>query len=802
MSWNDVAQIISLGGTVIGTARCASFRERAGRREAVRQMLLRGITSLVVIGGDGSLTGAALLQQEWCELVAEVALLEDFPDAANRFPCLNIAGLVGSIDNDLCGTDWTIGADTSLHRIVEAVDAIATSAVSHQRVFVIEVMGRRCGWLALMAAVACGADYCFLPEVPSTAGWEVALCRTVRHNRTLGRRLSLLIVSEGALDAAGNPIRAVDVQAACRNGLQLEARITVLGHLQRGGSPSAYDRILATLQGIEAVQIINEQVAERAFQHELITEERTGEKLEASIKTLVGVRENKVCRLNLAECVTHTRSLGAAMDAGDFSRVFSLRDPDFRDIYRTIYAPEIQQEDIYKINPNQLQESYSRKVDDLLESKLPLRIGILCVGAPAGGMNACMTGIVHACLRNGHSPVAIYGGIPTLITEDTDDGIQRKGHEETLEEKEIQHIWNLAEHQGNPDGNIQVKKKDCIKRAFDNRWVPQGVRPLTWLDVDGWVAQGGCLLGTHRSVPTPSQLPYLIGALRKHRLDAVILLGGYEAYRAARVLSVALPEFPLVAIPATVSNNVPGTEVSLGVDTALNIITSSCDILRMSAASTKRVFCVEVQGGNCGFLAQFGALATSATTAYIPEHGVSLADITRDLNHLKSRFADDRKDGRILLVNERASSVFNAEAIAKILQQEGKPLFDARSCKLGHLQQGGAPSPRDRILGMRYGNMAVDYIMAHLKMKMKPKKNDYMTDSYASVPKASSSFDAASLETPSHAAVLVGILNGAITFSNVHALQGDDETRTSKHPWFLAYRPYAQMLAKYPDIVI
>ena len=155
MTWDDVSDILNRGGTVIGTARSVAFRQREGRRRAAQHLVQRGIDRLVVIGGDGSLSGADLLRQEWPSLVEELVAAGTIDrETAERHPALMIAGLVGSIDNDMLGTDMTIGADSALHRIIEAVDAIGSTAESHQRSFVVEVMGRHCGYLALMSAIA------------------------------------------------------------------------------------------------------------------------------------------------------------------------------------------------------------------------------------------------------------------------------------------------------------------------------------------------------------------------------------------------------------------------------------------------------------------------------------------------------------------------------------------------------------------------------------------------------------------------------------------------------------------------
>ncbi|KAF3934398.1 6-phosphofructokinase [Dactylellina cionopaga] len=177
MCWEDVRGWLSEGGTLIGTARCAAFRERPGRLAAAKNLILNGIDGLIVCGGDGSLTGADLFREEWPGLLEELVEKEELTkEQVEPFQTLNIAGLVGSIDNDMSSTDATIGAYSSLARICQAVDYIDATAASHQRAFIIEVMGRHCGWLAVMSGVSTGADYIFIPEKPPGEGWEKQMC--------------------------------------------------------------------------------------------------------------------------------------------------------------------------------------------------------------------------------------------------------------------------------------------------------------------------------------------------------------------------------------------------------------------------------------------------------------------------------------------------------------------------------------------------------------------------------------------------------------------------------------------------
>lgn len=181
MEWDDVRGWLSEGGTLIGTARCMAFYERPGRLQAAKNMIIAGIDALIICGGDGSLTGADKFRAEWPTLLEElVGTGELTQDQIKPYTHLNIVGLVGSIDNDLTGSDATIGCYSALARICEMVDYIEATASSHSRAFVIEVMGRHCGWLALMAGVATGADFVFIPERPREHDWKEDMCRVVK----------------------------------------------------------------------------------------------------------------------------------------------------------------------------------------------------------------------------------------------------------------------------------------------------------------------------------------------------------------------------------------------------------------------------------------------------------------------------------------------------------------------------------------------------------------------------------------------------------------------------------------------
>jgi len=220
----DVSGILQKGGTILLTARCEEFKTDKGQEKAVQILKEEGIEGLIVIGGDGSLAGANALHNLGVKVI----------------------GIPASIDNDIYGTDMSIGVDTSLNIIVNAVDCIKDTASSHERAFIIEVMGRNCGYLALASAIACGAEAVIIPELPYNLE-KIADLLYRRYKE--GKTNSIIIVAEGAASA-------YTIQRKLKNLVGYETRITVLGHYQRGGYTSVFDRILASRLGRVAVEAL------------------------------------------------------------------------------------------------------------------------------------------------------------------------------------------------------------------------------------------------------------------------------------------------------------------------------------------------------------------------------------------------------------------------------------------------------------------------------------------------------------------------------------------------------------------
>jgi 6-phosphofructokinase 1 len=326
-----------------------------------------------------------------------------------------------------------------------------------------------------------------------------------------------------------------------------------------------------------------------------------------------------------------------------------------------------------------------------------MRIGFINVGAPAGGMNAAVRAGVAYCLSRGHEPIAIYNGFA-----------------------------GFARHHGDkPQGAV---------RAFD------------WLEVDGWASKGGSEIGTNRELPSESGMETIADLIEQYRLDGLFLIGGFEAFHAVSQLEKARSQFPSLCIPitllpATISNNVPGTEYSLGSDTCLNELVEYCDKIKQSASATRRrVFVIETQGGRSGYVATLGGLGVGASAVYTPEEGVSLDMLAADVRHLKSVFAQDKgqsRAGRLILINEKASRVYNARLIAEILREEAHGRFESREGIPGHMQQGGVPSPMDRCRAVRLAIRCIQHLEQFGRNVHNRVKNDPMSASIIGIKGAS-----------------------------------------------------------------
>ncbi|OJV82705.1 ATP-dependent 6-phosphofructokinase [Proteiniphilum sp.] len=256
---NSVSNIIQQGGTMLKTARSTDFMTEEGRRIAYENMQQHGIEALVVIGGDGSLTGASIFAGEY------------------NIP---VVGLPGTIDNDLNGTDTTIGYDTALNTIMQSMDKIRDTATSHERLFFVEVMGRNCGYLALNSAIASGAEAAIIPEISIE---KDQLGELIEQGFRKSKSSSMVLVTES--EVTGGAMKLAE--RVKTEYPQYDVRVSILGHLQRGGSPTAQDRILASRMGVAAIQAL----------------------MENQRNVMIGIRENEIAYVPFKRAIKKEREI-------------------------------------------------------------------------------------------------------------------------------------------------------------------------------------------------------------------------------------------------------------------------------------------------------------------------------------------------------------------------------------------------------------------------------------------------------------------------------------------------------------
>jgi len=680
MNWDSVGGILGLGGTIIGTARSDDFRTREGRRIAARNLVEREVDNLVVIGGDGSLTGADLFRQEWPSLLKElVEYGEISAEAAERHANLFIVGLVGSIDNDMHGTNMTIGTDTALHRITEAIDAIASTAASHQRTFVVKVMGRNCGYLALMAALATGAEWVLIPEnPPQWDNWEEKMAADLRRGRQAGRRDSIVVIAEGARDKHGNPIGSSYVQKFLEEQLHEEVRVTVLGHVQRGGAPSAFDRNLGTMMGYEAVETVLATKPEDEPQ-------------------MIAIRGNRITTAPLMKCVEQTRAIAQAIEDHNYERAMDLRGDSFKETYRTLRT-------LLRSLPHAPTPGQKH-----------LRLAVMNCGAPAPGMNTAVRAAVRLGLDRGHTVLGIANGFKGFI-----------------------------------EGEVQE---------------------MDWMSVNGWAAMGGSGLGTSREVPSGRDFYAIARNIEKYDIQALLMVGGLSGYQGAHQLFCERENYPafnipIICLPASINNNLPGSDLSIGADTALNVIVEAVDKIKQAAVAQRRCYIVEVMGRKCGYLALMSGLATGAERVYLHEEGIRLNDLVNDVEQLRLGFEHGKRLG-LMIRNEDAHEVYSTNVLCAIFEAESNDLFEVRQSILGHIQQGGNPSPFDRIQATRFASRCIDFLIEQAQL-------------------------------PEPAGAFMGLEAGGITLHSLEELPKlvDKENQRPKQQWWLDLRPIAKLMSQ------
>ena len=364
-------------------------------------------------------------------------------------------------------------------------------------------------------------------------------------------------VAEGAQDRHGNPITSDYVRKILQEKLGEEVRITVLGHVQRGGAPSAFDRNLGTLLGHAAVeQVISAEAAKEP--------------------RLIGLRGNRITDTPLVECLEKNRAISDAVTAQDFNQVIALRGIHFQEAFRTFRT-------LLRALPHPPEPGQKR-----------FRLAVMHAGALSPGMNTAVRVAVRYGLDLGHILLGVRNGFLGFAM-----------------------------------GEIEE---------------------MNWMSVNGWAPRGGAELGTNRTIPGDSDYYTIARKIEEYKIDGLLIIGGWNAYYSAYRLLTERPHFPafnipIVCLPASIDNNLSGTELSVGADTALNNIVSAVDKIKQSAVAQERCFIVEVMGRYCGYLALMSGLATGAERVYMHEEGISLSDLQVDLENLITGFQHGKRLG-------------------------------------------------------------------------------------------------------------------------------------------------------------
>lgn len=381
MDWDSVNGIIEKGGTILGCSKSKKF-ERKEQKDAVFNLVTRGITYLICIGDDEAMSCANTLRSKWKECLSELVEEKKITqEVADKYPQLKLVGLPAAIDNECYGTEC-LGSDTALHRICSMIDYITTTATSHKRAFVIEVMGEYCGHLALAASICTAADWVFVPELPAPPGWEEKMIEAIKFGRsTEMKRCTLVIVAEGSKNTAGKKISSEYVKDVLVSLLKVDSRVSILGYTQRGGPPSPYDRYFGVSAGIECVNTLLDSNNDEP--------------------ALIGMHGYTVVRKKLVDCVDQTCKMNRCLEERKFDEARNMRGPDFEELLHTFFV---------------CKKPHKHKIPDPKFGNI--KFAILNVGASVPGMNAAVRILVRMALNYGHTPYGVHKGWEGFMADD------------------------------------------------------------------------------------------------------------------------------------------------------------------------------------------------------------------------------------------------------------------------------------------------------------------------------------------------------------------------------------------------
>ncbi|EOB11558.1 6-phosphofructokinase [Nosema bombycis CQ1] len=634
---------------------------------------------------------------------------------------LKIIGIPSSIDNDIWGTDYTLGADTALNRIIESIDHLSSTMKSHQRIFVIEVMGRSCGWLALMSGLSCLSDYVLISEDPPE-DWRKEVMDKVFFAKNHGKPGIFIVISEGACDRKGIKIPSMDVVNHIAS-FNIDVRLLKLGHIQRGGPTSAFDRILGTLMGIKA--------------HELSTE------MEDNESKIVVYSNGEIQSKNLNTVIEMIDKVGIYEKDLNFREVLNSRGSFYNLAYSfykeflegksKVDAPfmeDVNLKTLLKDNPT-LQKKFESKNRSKMEKingcssnketssnggnkdgvvnggskegsssnepynnnnhfnfinnrvllKDKKKIGILQCGSRSSGMNTALNSIIQYSFTVGLEPVYILNGFDGLQQEQI---ISSKLYEFSTDYNNGGASLGLC---GIKYVNLENIKKVLIKKGIENLIIIGDSECLE-------VVEGIC--GSSNKVGDKEERGKGNGKVSSRELNSKDNSNNNNSN----------PTFlNIILIPAASSNNIPNTDISLGVDTALNTILRVSDCAKLSTFSMKKnVFVLEVAGGNSGYLTLMGGIAAGAFDCFIPERKYLIGHLSETAHRLRNRYKESKRHGIVIFRNEKTFCSISTESFCRVLKTDGKGLFET---DYASGSQSGAYAPLGGILVVGGGHYRI-----------------------------------------------------------------------------------------------
>jgi len=625
--------IINKGGTILKSSKYTEFIERKNRLKAAENLVKSGISKLILIGGNGTLKAVKSLSGEWLDLLRDLFDQGKITkQEALEHRHLNIVIVLCSVEADIMSTEFSIGQNSALHRITNAIDAIRETASSNNQAFVIEVFGETSGYLALASGIACQATMIFTPEWPPEADWQKELTSKVEAGSKKGDGI-IIIVSEGATDRKGRNIKAQNV-ADILNAKGIETKVTILGQYQRGGHPTAKDIMAGLRAGAESVVMLKDLS-------------------DAKDKGIcaIGFIGNEVKRFDVFNIIDEELEFNQCIKELRFVDAVRLKPSIFQDFLATYCIKSI------------LKPSPMLMIPVARDSLR--KIGVLKLGQLPQGVTMCLKTCVECLHYNGLKAMGIYDGLEGLVS------------------------GNLIE------------------------LTPEEIRPWKLLSGDG--------IGSSTKLAEAIGIKRIAKSIKDHELSGLILMGSFEAFESLHQLDRATADYPALRIPMcmvpiTLLNNIPGSDNSLGCDTAVNETLEFClKLKRVAKGRAKTVYIIETLGGNCGYIAFLSGLCCGADAVFTSQNPLTLDIILEHCDRLKHKIRKSIISNGLVVRSDVANSHYSIDVIHKIMSEEGIGVFDCKKSSVGQVTQGCVPSVYDRVHGYGHGIRAGQWMSQNIE---------------------------------------------------------------------------------------